>query len=141
MNLNDMKHVNLDTWDEAIKQFVLSLSVESSGSVLELNGREVLRVIPVQPKNGKNEDEDGWQGKNCCPNMAPTVVQALEAFRAALPELLQQHPGQWVAYFGTRQLGLGKTKTELFQQCLRQGLQRGEFIVRCIEPESDEQIE
>lgn len=42
-----MKHINLDAADEQVKQFVLSLDVDPDGSVLELEGKEVLRVMPM----------------------------------------------------------------------------------------------
>src|SRR4051794_31986806 len=59
-----MKHVSLDTQDEAIRQFVLSLSVDRGGSVLELNGQAVVCVLPVQPENGKGDGEDWTEEKN-----------------------------------------------------------------------------
>jgi hypothetical protein len=42
-----MTHVNLDTCDEAVKQFILSLPGDPGGSVLELGGRAVAHVLPV----------------------------------------------------------------------------------------------
>lgn len=66
----------------------------------------------------------------------PLVAQAQEAFRRDLTQLLQERPGQWVVYTGPRQLGFAKTKTELYQECLRRGMQPDEFLVCCIEPES-----
>ncbi len=65
----------------------------------------------------------------------PAVVrEAQEAFRGALPQLLRERPGQWVAYQASQQLGFAPTKAELYQRCLRQGYARGEFIVRRIRP-------
>lgn len=55
-----MKHVNLDTQAESIKQFVLALSVDRSGSVLELNGRAVLCVLPVTPEDGNGDHGEDW---------------------------------------------------------------------------------
>ncbi len=52
-----MKHVNLDTQDETIKQFVLALSVDRGGSVLELDGRAVVCVLSV---DGKEDDGEDW---------------------------------------------------------------------------------
>lgn len=43
-----MKHIDLDPQSESIKQFVLSLPVDTNGSVLELNGKPVLRVLPAE---------------------------------------------------------------------------------------------
>ncbi|MBI1904547.1 MAG: hypothetical protein HYS13_25920 [Planctomycetia bacterium] len=43
-----MKHVSLDTQHENVKQFVLSLPLDDDGSVLELGGRPVARVLAVR---------------------------------------------------------------------------------------------
>ena len=53
-----MTHVSLDAQDEVVKQFVLGLTVDPSGSVLELNGHPVACVVPP-PKamNGGGEPE------------------------------------------------------------------------------------
>ena len=67
--------------------------------------------------------------------------QALLAFWRDLPQLLQERPWQWVAYHGDRQLGFGKTQTELWQECLRQGWQPEEFMIRSIEPEDPEVVD
>jgi hypothetical protein len=71
----------------------------------------------------------------------PAIVQrARAAWRDDLPKLLATNRGQWVAYRGERQVGIGRTKTQLVQQCLRAGLSRGEFLVLRIEPEMDQQV-
>ncbi len=53
-----MTHVSLDNQNESIKQFVLSLSVDRRGSVVELEGKEVLRAFP--PDNGEAPKEQDW---------------------------------------------------------------------------------
>jgi hypothetical protein len=71
----------------------------------------------------------------------PAIVQrARVAWRGDLPKLLATNRGQWVAYHGEQQAGIGRSKTELVQQCLRAGLNRGEFLVLRIEPEMDQQV-
>jgi hypothetical protein len=51
-----MTHVSLDAQDEAVKQFVLGLTIDPSGSVLELNGQPVACVVPPPtPTNGGPE--------------------------------------------------------------------------------------
>jgi hypothetical protein len=55
--------------------------------------------------------------------------QAWAAFQRDWPQLAQEHYGQWVVYQGDRQLGIARTRTELYQACFRRGLQRGEFHV------------
>src|ERR1700722_19873286 len=42
-----MNHITLDSQDEVVKKFVLSLPVDPQGSILELNGRPVMCVLPV----------------------------------------------------------------------------------------------
>src|SRR5262245_18828268 len=61
--------------------------------------------------------------------------QALQAFQGDLPHLLNERPGQWVAYQATRQVGFALHKHELYQKCFAQGLDREEFVVFCIEPQ------
>ena len=56
-----MTHVSLDSQNESVKQFVLSLSVDRQGSVVELEGKEILRVFPAQ---SDATDQDWSEGKN-----------------------------------------------------------------------------
>jgi hypothetical protein len=63
----------------------------------------------------------------------PLVVQGTEAFYRDLPELLKTHYWQWVAYSGDRRLGFGRTQTDLYQRCVRQGHKPGEFVVMSID--------
>jgi hypothetical protein len=51
-----MNHINLDTYDAAIKQFILSLPSDPGGSVLEVAGQPVARVLPV----AVTEVTDDW---------------------------------------------------------------------------------
>jgi hypothetical protein len=55
-----MKHVSLDTQEEVVKQFVLSLSAEPGGSVLELHGRAVVRVLPILSREPAIADGNPW---------------------------------------------------------------------------------
>jgi hypothetical protein len=60
-----MKHVNLDTQDEAVKRFVLSLSADPDGSLLELEGRAVLQVLPIARQNNGSATREEWtEAKN-----------------------------------------------------------------------------
>jgi hypothetical protein len=45
-----MNQVNLDAQDETVKQFVLGLTADPSGTVLRLNGQPVACVVPL-PKS------------------------------------------------------------------------------------------
>jgi hypothetical protein len=61
-----MNRINLDTQGDAVKQFFLSLPLDPEGSVLELNGRHVARLHPVQQPAADNlSQEDNWtEAKN-----------------------------------------------------------------------------
>jgi len=76
-----------------------------------------------------------------CETIPPLIAQGREAFRRDLPDLLKCCSGKWVAYSGSQQLGMGRTKTQLYQECLKRGLRRGEFIVLIVEPQFDDEID
>lgn len=42
-----MKRINLDREERKIRDFVCSLAADPQGSVLEMNGEPVVRVLPV----------------------------------------------------------------------------------------------
>jgi hypothetical protein len=77
----------------------------------------------------------------CCPrpsfsdDIPPLIERSQSAFRRDLPQLLREHPRQWVAYHGDERIAVGPSKRQLYQECLRRGLKLGEFVVRSIEPE------
>ena len=54
-----VNHIALDKQDEAVKQFVLSLPADRSGSVLELNGQPIVCVVPAAVLL-KNEADEPW---------------------------------------------------------------------------------
>jgi hypothetical protein len=62
-------------------------------------------------------------------SVSSLAARSMEAFYRDLRGLLQKHSGKWVAYHGEECFGVGRTETELYQKCLRQGLKEGEFIV------------
>lgn len=53
-----VNHIALDTQDEAVKRFVLSLPADPQGSVLELNGQAVVCVLPAPVFLG--DDNGPW---------------------------------------------------------------------------------
>jgi hypothetical protein len=53
-----MTRVSLDNQNESVKQFVLSLSADRRGSVVEFGGKEVLRAFP--PENGEAAADREW---------------------------------------------------------------------------------
>ena len=74
------------------------------------------------------------------PDARRLIQQAHEAFCRDLGQLIEERPGQWVAYQGNSRIGFAPTKTGLFQLCLSLGLKRGEFLVRSIEPAAGEPV-
>src|SRR5262245_38217749 len=58
-----MTHVSLDGADESVRQFVLAVSRDPAGSVLEIDGRPVAWVVPVGPAPADG-DETWTEAKN-----------------------------------------------------------------------------
>jgi hypothetical protein len=75
--------------------------------------------------------------------ISPMIQRSMEAFRRDLPVLLQNKKrlGQWIAYHGDQQIGFGKKKTQLYQECLRRGLKLDEFVVMCVTPDLPDEID
>ncbi len=72
----------------------------------------------------------------------PAAIQASQqAFIRDLPELLTSHYRQWVAYCGSQKIGIGRSKSDLYEQCLQQGLRRSDFVVRSIEPVASDDVD
>ena len=56
-----MKHIDLTTQKEAVKQFFLALPADPEGSVVELDGQAVARVTPVKrAPSGAREVNGTW---------------------------------------------------------------------------------
>jgi hypothetical protein len=100
---------------------------------------ESRQALPATEEHGPTFSDPSAPGQEHF-GMTPAVVAAYEAFRRELPQLLQTHPGKWVAYSGARRLGLGDTKTDLYQMCLSRGLPRREFIVDRIVPRGEVEV-
>ena len=60
---------------------------------------------------------------------------ALATYRRDLPRLLEERPGQWVAYHGDQFVGFAKTQLQLVQECISRGYRGRDYVVCCIEPE------
>jgi hypothetical protein len=54
-----MNFVDLDTQDEAVKRFFLTLPIDAGGSVLKLNGHDFVRVVPVARDTGSATADNG----------------------------------------------------------------------------------
>jgi len=56
-----MKHVSIDSQDDSVKTFVLTLASEPLGFVLELAGKPVARMMPpLDVRNGTSSTADPW---------------------------------------------------------------------------------
>lgn len=55
-----MKHVNLDTHQESIKEFVQALAVGPGGTILEPNGRAIAWLLPVHAEGGNGDAKEEW---------------------------------------------------------------------------------
>jgi hypothetical protein len=62
----------------------------------------------------------------------PVILEAQDAFFRDLPEMLKEHEGQWVAYYGSKRIGFSKSKTALWLECERLGYQ--DFLVYMVYP-------
>ncbi|HEV3257268.1 MAG TPA: hypothetical protein VG013_10340 [Gemmataceae bacterium] len=89
-----MKHISLDSQEDAIKRFVLSLSVDPNGSVLELNGRAVAWVMPISlDEDGDRQGVGDWtEAKNArrCSLIDKDIAGALSPEEAGELERLQR---------------------------------------------------
>ncbi len=52
-----MDHIRLESQDEAVRRFLLSLKLEHGGTVLELNGQPVACIVPVAAPIGSGDAE------------------------------------------------------------------------------------
>ena len=66
--------------------------------------------------------------------VSPLIREAHEFYERQLPQLLQERPGQWVAYHGAERIGFAATKQEMYQVCRDRGFDLDETLVECIEP-------
>ncbi len=59
-----MNHVNLDTENEVVRRFVLSLAIDPAGTVLETNGKPIACVVPPPKSTGIAPAESWTNAKN-----------------------------------------------------------------------------
>jgi hypothetical protein len=104
-------------------------------------GRVSSRVNEAHPGQQPSTDFRGRSieqppcGEPLSTGVSPFILRAEDAFRRDLPQLLEERPGQWVAYHGHQRIGFAATKPQLYQECLNRGLPPDEFHILCIEPE------
>ena len=59
-----VNHISLDSQDESVKRFVLSLPSDPHGSILELNGQAVVCVLPASAVSEEEDDSPWTEEKN-----------------------------------------------------------------------------
>jgi hypothetical protein len=64
----------------------------------------------------------------------PWLTRSYQAFLKELPRLLADHPHEWVAFSGDRELGIRSSKRQLYSDCIAAGHRDGEFLICSIEP-------
>lgn len=83
--------------------------------------------------------ETGHQQESRLPDgilpIPPGVRRSQEAYWRDLPELLclRSRIHRWVAYHGDERIALGRTATELYQECFKRGLPRNQIFVGILE--------
>lgn len=73
------------------------------------------------------------------PEISPLMLRSQQAFWQDLPELLknERNHAKWVAYRGVERVAFGRSEVDVYQECFRQGLKRGEFYVGKLEVDPD----
>jgi hypothetical protein len=85
-----MKHINVDNQSEEVKHFLRSLDVDPEGSVLELNGKELLHVAPME--SIPLEPEDVTSIQRGIEQMAAGMGRAFDSVDADIRKSLGMQP-------------------------------------------------
>jgi hypothetical protein len=73
------------------------------------------------------------------PDIAPLILRSQQAFWRDLPGLLSdpRNHRMWAAYHGENRVAIARSEVDAYQECFRQGLNRGEFYVEKLEASPD----
>ncbi len=65
------------------------------------------------------------------PKIGSRMLESMQAFWRELPKLLKQRSKrrQWIAYHAAERVCFGRNDLDVYQECFRRGLQRGQFYV------------
>ena len=77
-----MTHVSLDDQPAAVREFFLNLTTEPEGSVVELAGRPVARVLPALPASNGSAHPPTWtpeQNRRRCELIDRKYAQGLSS--------------------------------------------------------------
>ena len=64
-----------------------------------------------------------------------SVEESEPAFLRELPDLLESHQGEWVAFQGGTRLAFGKSKPVVLQRCTKSGYRAEDLVIRKIVPQ------
>jgi hypothetical protein len=70
----------------------------------------------------------------------PPIWYGEDAYLRDLRELLKNHKGQWAVYSGDRRVGITRTDRQARELAAKEGLKRGEFLLRLIDPSDLEYV-
>ena len=73
------------------------------------------------------------------PEIAALVLRSQQAFWRDLPAMLmdRRNHRKWAAYHGEERVIITRSKVDAYQECLRRGLNRGEFYVGKLDAHPD----
>jgi hypothetical protein len=73
------------------------------------------------------------------PEIAPLMLRSQQAFWRDLPGLLMERRNhrKWAAYHGDDRVAVALSKVDAYKECLRRGLNRGEFYVGKLDAHPD----
>lgn len=86
---SDVRHISLNTQDKHVQEFLLSLELDIEGTVLELNGEPIARVLPIV---GHGQAVDREQLKAAILDRREESRALNEAWQDADRELWEQVP-------------------------------------------------
>jgi hypothetical protein len=71
--------------------------------------------------------------------IAPGILRSMQAYWRDLPQLLllRSRKRVWVAYHGDERVGFGRSRADLYDECMGRGLARGEFYVGMLEASTE----
>lgn len=88
-----MKHIDLRSHEEAIKQFFLALPADADGSMVELDGKPIARITPINAATdqcGEGTDWNDQKNARRCELVDRDIAGTLLADEAAELAVLQQ---------------------------------------------------
>lgn len=83
-----MHRIALDDQDEAVKRFVLSLALDSQGTLLELDGKPVVWVVSAVDVRRQGDGEEPWtkekNERRCAGGLTPAEALELAQLQAQM---------------------------------------------------------